>query len=57
VRALQDSGWLVLAGERFRISSPPAIRVTIASLNVDEAPVLADLIAEAEHALHPRRAY
>jgi DNA-binding transcriptional MocR family regulator len=57
VRALQDDGWLVLSGERFRFSSPPGIRVTTAALEVDEAPVLAELIARAEHALHPRRAY
>jgi DNA-binding transcriptional MocR family regulator len=57
VRALQDAGWLVLSGERFRFSSPPGIRVTTAALDVDEAPVLAELIAGAEHALRPRRAY
>jgi DNA-binding transcriptional MocR family regulator len=57
VRALHDAGWLVLSGERFRFSSPPGIRVTTAGLDVDEAPVLAELIAGAEHALRPRRAY
>jgi DNA-binding transcriptional MocR family regulator len=57
VRALQDAGWLVLSGERFRFSASPGIRVTISTLEVDEAPVLAELIAGAEHALRPRRAY
>ena len=32
VRALQEAGWLVLAGERFRIATPPGIRITISTL-------------------------
>ncbi len=56
-RALFDAGWLVLAGERFRISTPPGIRVTIATLDEDEAGDLAAAIAAAEHAARPRRLY
>lgn len=56
-RSLMDAGWLVLAGERFRIETPPGIRVTIATLKPDEAPALAHEIAAAEHAGRPRRAY
>lgn len=33
VRALAESGWAVIAGQRFRIDSPPAIRVRHATLN------------------------
>jgi DNA-binding transcriptional MocR family regulator len=57
VRALFDAGWLVLAGERFRIGTPPGVRVTVATLLEDEAAALAHTLAEAEHAARPRRLY
>jgi len=57
VRALQEAGWLVLAGERFRIATPPGIRITIATLSDAEAVELAALIAGVEHAGGPRRLY
>ena len=58
VRALVDSGWLVMAGERFRIASPPGIRITIATLE-DEAEMaeIAEVIAAVEHAGRARSAY
>ena len=37
VQALLHAGWAVKAGERYRIASPPAIRVTIAALEPREA--------------------
>ena len=37
VQALADRGWAVAAGERFRIESPPAIRVTTSTLEPAEA--------------------
>jgi DNA-binding transcriptional MocR family regulator len=49
---LLDAGWAVLAGERFRLRSQPAIRVTVSMLDVDDAPRLADDI---EAAMAPRR--
>jgi DNA-binding transcriptional MocR family regulator len=49
---LLDAGWAVLAGERFRQRSQPAIRVTVSMLDVDDAPRLA---ADIEAALAPRR--
>jgi len=42
VNALSQRGWAVNAGERYRIRSRPAIRVTIASLDPADAEKLAD---------------
>ncbi len=56
-RAVLDSGWLVLAGEYFRIATPPGLRITIATLDDGEAEELARVIAQAEHAGRPRRMY
>jgi hypothetical protein len=47
----------VLSGERFRINTPPGIRVTVATLQEDEAREIARVIAAAEHAGRSRRAY
>ncbi|HEV3462500.1 MAG TPA: aminotransferase class I/II-fold pyridoxal phosphate-dependent enzyme [Actinomycetota bacterium] len=49
---LLDAGWAVLAGERFRLRSQPAIRVTVSTLDVAEAGRLA---GDIEAALAPRR--
>lgn len=57
VRALLDGGWLVLAGEHFRIRTPPGIRITISALGDGEAEEIAGVIAASEHAGRPRRAY
>jgi DNA-binding transcriptional MocR family regulator len=57
VRALLDDGWLVLAGEHFRIRTPPGLRITIASLKDGEAEEIARIIAATENAGRPRRAY
>jgi DNA-binding transcriptional MocR family regulator len=51
-RRLLDAGWAVLAGERFRLRSQPAIRVTVSTLDVTEADRLADDIGAA---MAPRR--
>lgn len=42
VQRLLESGWAVAAGERFRLASPPAIRVTTATLE----PAAAERFAE-----------
>src|SRR5207248_1989408 len=55
VGALLEGGWLVMAGERFRIDTPPGVRVTISTLLEDEADELAEAIAATEHAGRPRR--
>jgi hypothetical protein len=47
VQALFQRGWAVAAGERYRIKTPPAIRVTIASLDVSDATAFAGDLAEA----------
>jgi DNA-binding transcriptional MocR family regulator len=46
VRALAERGWAVAAGERFRLHSPPAIRITSSTLDpVDAARLARDLAA------------
>jgi DNA-binding transcriptional MocR family regulator len=57
VRALSDAGWLVLAGERFRSATAPAVRITIATLRDREAPRLAGALAELLYAVRPRAGY
>lgn len=44
-QALMQAGWAVTAGERFRIETPPAIRVTIASLAPRDAAAFANDLA------------
>ncbi|HWE33877.1 MAG TPA: aminotransferase class I/II-fold pyridoxal phosphate-dependent enzyme [Solirubrobacteraceae bacterium] len=57
VRALQEAGWLVLAGERFRIATPPGIRITVTTLLPGEDQAIAAALAAVEHAGRPRRVY
>jgi DNA-binding transcriptional MocR family regulator len=45
IRAALDAGWLVLAGERCRVATPPAVRVTTAMLPEQDAAELAHAIA------------
>jgi DNA-binding transcriptional MocR family regulator len=45
VQALLHAGWAVRAGERYRIESAPAIRVTIATLGPKDAVKFADDLA------------
>lgn len=44
MQVLLDDGWAVSAGARFRIDSPPGIRVTTARLQEADVPALADAI-------------
>ncbi|MEA2238541.1 MAG: hypothetical protein QOC81_3265 [Thermoanaerobaculia bacterium] len=46
VQALFQRGWAVTAGERYRVKSGPGIRVTIASLDADDAAAFAGDVAE-----------
>ena len=45
VRALMQSGWAVAPGERYRMESPPAIRVSVGALAAGEAGAFADDLA------------
>jgi DNA-binding transcriptional MocR family regulator len=45
--ALAEAGYAALSGERFRMTTPPAIRITTAALEVDEAEVVAEAVAGA----------
>ena len=47
VQRLAAAGYAVKAGEVFRIESPPALRVTVASLPVEDAPGFAQAFADA----------
>ncbi|MGZ4563425.1 MAG: aminotransferase class I/II-fold pyridoxal phosphate-dependent enzyme, partial [Mycobacterium sp.] len=49
ITRLLRAGWAAAPGTRFRIGTPPGIRVTIADLTADEIEPLADAIAEAVH--------
>ena len=51
-RRLLEAGWAVLPGERFRLRSQPAIRVTVSALDVADAAALA---GDLEAAMAPRR--
>ncbi|MFH9426079.1 aminotransferase class I/II-fold pyridoxal phosphate-dependent enzyme [Streptomyces sp. NPDC017529] len=53
VARLLHAGWAVAPGARFRMHSPPGIRVTVAGLTESEIPALADAIASA---IGPREA-
>ncbi|HXW35899.1 MAG TPA: aminotransferase class I/II-fold pyridoxal phosphate-dependent enzyme [Acidimicrobiales bacterium] len=54
VASLLERGWAVAPGERFRIASPPAIRVGLATLSDRESWQLAGALAEVRK-LRPRR--
>ncbi|MHC3472294.1 aminotransferase class I/II-fold pyridoxal phosphate-dependent enzyme [Streptomyces sp. 7R007] len=47
VARLLHAGWAVAPGARFRMSAPPGIRITTATLRPDEAAPLADAVATA----------
>jgi DNA-binding transcriptional MocR family regulator len=46
VTALQARGWWVAAGEPFRLSSPPAIRITASRLSEEETEAFVDELAD-----------
>jgi len=57
ITGLAAAGWAVRAGERYRIKSPPAIRVTVSNLDPADARRLAkDLAALVAPAAHTRSA-
>ncbi len=46
VQSMAARGWAIQAGEPFRIESDPAVRVTVAALEPDQATLLAEDLAE-----------
>jgi DNA-binding transcriptional MocR family regulator len=47
ITRLLSAGWAAAAGARFRIGSPPGMRITISGLAAEDIDALADAIAEA----------
>ena len=45
IAGMAAAGWAVRAGEPYRIQSPPAVRITISSLTLDEVPRVAAALA------------
>lgn len=55
VARLQQSGWAVAPGARFRISSPPGVRLTVSPLTVESAEEVAAAVADALRPAAARR--
>lgn len=51
ITRLLSAGWAAAPGSRFRVGTPPGIRLTIADLVAAEVDSLADAVAEALHAV------
>lgn len=51
ITRLLGAGWAAAPGSRFRVGTPPGIRLTIADLVAAEVDSLADAVAEAIHAV------
>jgi len=51
ITRLLGAGWAAAPGTRFRIGTPPGMRITVANLDAGEIDPLADAIADAVHAL------
>lgn len=54
ITRLLGAGWAAAPGTRFRIGTPPGIRITVSSLVAGEIDALADAVAEALHAVGRR---
>ncbi|MFD1831140.1 aminotransferase class I/II-fold pyridoxal phosphate-dependent enzyme [Streptomyces desertarenae] len=55
VTRLLQAGWAVAPGARFRIASPPGIRLTVSALSEDETGPVADAVAAAVRPGEARR--
>jgi DNA-binding transcriptional MocR family regulator len=51
ITRLLGAGWAAAPGTRFRIDTPPGMRITVSSLDAAEIDPLADAVAEALHAV------
>jgi DNA-binding transcriptional MocR family regulator len=45
IAGMGAAGWAIRAGEPYRIQSPPAVRITISSLTLEEVPRVAAALA------------
>jgi hypothetical protein len=45
IAGMAAAGWAVRAGEPYRVQSPPAVRITISSLTLEEVPRVAEALA------------
>lgn len=51
ITGLLGAGWAAAPGTRFRIGTPPGMRITVSSIDADEIDPLADAVATALHAV------
>ncbi|HME74900.1 MAG TPA: aminotransferase class I/II-fold pyridoxal phosphate-dependent enzyme [Mycobacterium sp.] len=51
ITRLLSAGWAAAPGTRFRIGTPPGMRITISGVDATEIDSLADAVAEALHAI------
>jgi DNA-binding transcriptional MocR family regulator len=51
ITRLLSAGWAAAPGTRFRIATPPGIRITVSGIDADDIGPLADAVAEAVHAV------
>jgi DNA-binding transcriptional MocR family regulator len=50
IAGMATAGWAIRAGEPYRIQSPPAVRMTVSSLSLEEVPGVAAALAETQSA-------
>ncbi|MFE0178194.1 aminotransferase class I/II-fold pyridoxal phosphate-dependent enzyme [Streptomyces sp. NPDC059002] len=55
VARLLHSGWAVAPGARFRLGAPPGVRITVAALDDEDIPVVAEAVAAATGPAPARR--
>ncbi len=51
ITRLLSAGWAAAPGTRFRIATPPGIRITVSSIDADDIDPLADAVTEALYAV------
>jgi len=50
IAGMAAAGWAIRAGEPYRIQSPPAVRITVSSLTLEEVPRVAAALADTQSA-------
>ncbi|MFZ3270323.1 MAG: GntR family transcriptional regulator, partial [Mycobacterium sp.] len=51
ITRLLNAGWAAAPGTRFRIGTPPGMRITVSSIDADDIDPLADAVTEALYAV------